>query len=215
MAWLALTGALNLHMCIPARSDPPYIVNRRQATYYLRNQERLLVPPSIHHRIGGNYFDHFQEFYRKQGLQNENAVQQWTAIYYGMVTQVDAQVGELLDELALQKVDKNTLGKCRTSRCVICWGFAIDACEIVIHGVVCGTDRYKVHRLSRLSPLILLSNSALAVCQSSLRQITESTYQHMDFRYVNAAAGVEALIVGGLAAIAGSGKRVGCLAVET
>ena len=160
-----------------AISDPPFVVSRSAAAYYLKNQDQLLVPPSIHHRIGGKYFDSLQDYFLGKGLQNEKAVRQWTAIYYGMVSQVDAQVGELLDELARQKVDKHTLGKCTMAIHYVVYG--MDPTDSVV-------DRSK-DRQSKPTSSVSCCLSLHTVWQFSLRQITESTFQRTAWRYVRAA----------------------------
>ena len=70
----------------------------------------------MHTPMEGDYFSKTQEFYKQQGFQNETFVKDWTALYYGMVTQVDEWVGELMDELELQQVAEHTLGKCMVSK---------------------------------------------------------------------------------------------------
>ena len=97
-------------------ADPPYIVAAEDAAVYLKNKGLILVPPSMHTPMEGNVFRRYQEKMKRKGFQNETLVKEWSALYYGMVTQVDTWVGELMDELELQQVAQNTLGKCADMR---------------------------------------------------------------------------------------------------
>ena len=101
---------------LPSAADPPYIVAAQDAAFYLNNQDRVQLPPSMHTPMVGDFFQREQNAYKQLSFQNETLVKEWTALYYAMVTQVDKSVGELMAELDLQQVAQNTLGKCMDVR---------------------------------------------------------------------------------------------------
>jgi hypothetical protein len=97
--------AHNLHS-----TDPPQIATDKFASYYRANASKLLVPPSIHTPIINNdYRRNYNRIARQFDIGNVQKVQDWTAVYYGMIEQVDAWVGLLLDELDQQGARNNTL----------------------------------------------------------------------------------------------------------
>ena len=88
---------------------PPFVVAARYASYYLQNQDKILLPPNMNATAGNDYYTKKQREASKQGYDNAKHVRGWTAIYYAMVEQVDAWVGVLLDELERQNVADNTM----------------------------------------------------------------------------------------------------------
>lgn len=85
---------------------PPFVVPAKYAAMY--NPDQLSVPASINDQLlnapyqrGKTAFD--------QRFQNPEMVKQMKQVYYGMVTQVDEWVGQLLDELDRKGLTKNTL----------------------------------------------------------------------------------------------------------
>ncbi|GKY99189.1 hypothetical protein MPSEU_000874300 [Mayamaea pseudoterrestris] len=88
---------------------PPYVVSEAYASYYLERSKQILVPPSKYQVIQNKYYASMQRASRLKGFTDTRAVQEWTAVYYAMVEQVDVWVGRILDELEAQGLAEHTL----------------------------------------------------------------------------------------------------------
>lgn len=92
-------------------ADPPFLVTQKYAEYYLQNKTEIMVPPNIGVDFDTNIksISRQQVFARSKGFGDAAKVQEWAAIYYGMVEQVDVWIGKILDELDAQGLANNTL----------------------------------------------------------------------------------------------------------
>jgi arylsulfatase A-like enzyme len=90
-------------------TDPPYVAPLLYASHYLKNLDNIFVPPNLFDRIENEFYASQQQ--RDQKTMNFTAknVQEWAAIYYAMIEQVDTWVGYLLNELDAQGQANNTL----------------------------------------------------------------------------------------------------------
>jgi len=85
---------------------PPFVVPKQYADLYKPSQ--LSVPASINDQLINAPYQHGKALF-DQRFQNPEMVKQMKQVYYGMVTQVDEWVGQLLDELDRKGLTENTL----------------------------------------------------------------------------------------------------------
>jgi len=85
---------------------PPFVVPQKYAELYKPDQ--LSVPGSINDNLQNAPYQRNNTPFDLR-FQNPEMVQQMKQVYYGMITQVDEWVGELLDELDRKGLTENTL----------------------------------------------------------------------------------------------------------
>ncbi|GKY99188.1 hypothetical protein MPSEU_000874200 [Mayamaea pseudoterrestris] len=88
---------------------PPRVASEEYARYYLENKEHILIPPNINNKFDNPWYRKQQEQSMAVGFRNPKRLQEASAIYMGMIEQVDNWIGVLLDELETQGVANNTL----------------------------------------------------------------------------------------------------------
>ncbi|GKY90410.1 hypothetical protein MPSEU_000014900 [Mayamaea pseudoterrestris] len=87
----------------------PWVVSEEYAQYYLENQQDILTPPNMQSKFDNDWYASKQRADAAKGFRDPNLVQGFSAVYMGMIEQVDEWIGVLLDELDRQGVSENTL----------------------------------------------------------------------------------------------------------
>jgi len=93
---------------------PPMIATPSFLKYYWDRKSRLLTPKSLKDRLTNTeYYDEKGRWKKKRKTgydpQDEVAIRGVTAVYYGMVSEIDYWVGRLMDRLESSGISNNTL----------------------------------------------------------------------------------------------------------
>ena len=75
----------------------PFIAADKHLQYYWKNRRNLLVPPSIADTMVNSAYEPISA--RLPRYRNATLVQEWTAVYYALVEEVDGHIGDLLQHI--------------------------------------------------------------------------------------------------------------------
>ena len=90
---------------------PPYLAPESYVSYYMDHVDDILTPLNFDNQLDNKFYAKQQDKMRAQGFGSAKKVQQWTAIYYAMIEQVDAWIGKILDLLDDVGQANTTLGE--------------------------------------------------------------------------------------------------------
>ena len=85
----------------------PMVAAVEHLQYYWNNRDTLFVTPSITDTLENSAYSSWSD--KMPIYSNAEAVQEWTAVYYALVEEIDDWVGRLIDELDVSGQSDNTL----------------------------------------------------------------------------------------------------------
>jgi len=90
---------------------PPMMAIDKYLDYYKRNSNQIYVPSTLQDRPddSGYYRTAEINYLTEQGYIDETNVQEWTAVYYALVEEIDDYIGEMLDRLDQHGLTNDTL----------------------------------------------------------------------------------------------------------
>ena len=89
---------------------PPFCAPSKYLDYYWNQREHLFVPPSFNDTLENSaYLTKKAMYSQQQGYSNPEYIQEYTALYYALVEEVDTKIGELLSALDRNNITDDTM----------------------------------------------------------------------------------------------------------
>lgn len=86
---------------------PPMIAAPNYLDYYMKRKDTLFVPPSVKDDLTNTDYQHIDFFEAK--LRDPALVQEWTAVYYAMIQEIDDWVGRIWATINENGAKENTI----------------------------------------------------------------------------------------------------------
>jgi hypothetical protein len=87
--------------------DPSMVATLEHFEYYIKSRAEIHVSDSITDLLEGSAYKEQSKL--DQGFGDTALVQEWTAVYYALITEMDEWIGKFLDEIDARGATSNTL----------------------------------------------------------------------------------------------------------